>query len=180
MRRCCASSIAKSGIDERLASYLRAYQAEGDRLRPPTADMVRSLLSYLHTRPITVTGERVLVRAPTASKKKSNAPRAYALREHERHFYIVPDLLAAPGTINLRVIADDYYAIVPEGTDPTSSELRRAYLQYVIDPLMLRFNKEIAARREPLRQLLKERETGRRERHARCLYRRFAIAGGCR
>ncbi|MDQ2854943.1 MAG: hypothetical protein M3R68_01340, partial [Acidobacteriota bacterium] len=150
----------RSNIDERLVLYLRAYQAEGDRLRPPASDMVRSILSYLHTRPITVTGERVLVRAPTASKKKNNAPKAYSLREHDRHFYIVPDLLAAPGTINLRVIADDYYAIVPEGTDPTSSELRRAYLQFVVDPLMLRFNKEIAARREPLRQLLKERESG--------------------
>lgn len=147
----------KSGIDERLVPYMRAYQAEGDRLRPSAAEMVRAVLSYLHTRPITVSGERVLVKAPTAGKKK-NAPRIYALREHERHFYIVPDLLAAPGTINLRVIADDYYAIVPEGTDPASSELRRAYLQYVIDPLMLRFNKEIAARREPMRQLLKERE----------------------
>ena len=146
----------RSGVDERMVPYLRAYQSEGDRLRAPAGDLVRSLLSYLHTRPITVTGERVLVRAPSA-RKKSNAPRAYALREHERHFYIVPDLLGAPGTINLRVIADDYYAIVPEGTDPTSSELRRAYLQYVIDPFMLRFNKEIAARREPLRQLLKER-----------------------
>jgi tetratricopeptide (TPR) repeat protein len=80
------------------------------------------------------------------------------VREHDRHFYIVPDLLAAPAVTNLRVIADDYYAIVPEGTDPASSELRRAYLQYVIDPLIPRFNKDIAARREPIRQLLKERE----------------------
>jgi hypothetical protein len=145
----------RSGIDERMTSYLRAYQAEGDRLRPPTAALIRSVVSYLHTRPITLSGERVLVKSPT---NKKNAPRAYTVREHERHFYIVPDLLAVPGTINLRVIADDYYAIVPEGTDPTASELRRAYLQYVVDPLMVRFNKEIAARREPLRQLLKQRE----------------------
>src|ERR1043165_3219577 len=41
----------KSGIDERLVSYMRAYQAEGDRLRPQTADLVRAVLSYLHTRP---------------------------------------------------------------------------------------------------------------------------------
>ena len=147
----------KSGIDERLIPYIRAYQAEGDRLRPSATEMVRAVLSYLHTRPITIAGERVLVKAPTAGKKK-NAPRTYTVREHVRHFYIVPDLLAAPAVTNLRVIADDYYAIVPEGTDPAASELRRAYLQYVIDPLMARFNKEIAARREPIRQLLKERE----------------------
>lgn len=148
----------KSGIDERLGSYLRAYQAEGDRLRPSAADLVHEILSYLHTRPITVSGERILVKAPTTGKKQTNAPRRVVTREHDRRFYIVPDLLAAPGTINLRVIADDYYAIVPEGTDPASSELRRAYLRYVIDPLIIRFNQDIAARREPLKQLLKERE----------------------
>ncbi len=147
----------RSGIDDRLVSYTRAYQAEGDRLRKPTAEMVRSVLSYLHTRPILVTTERVIVHSQT-TKKKSSGLRSYSVREHERNFFIVPDLLAAPGAINLRGIADDYFAILPEGTDPTSSELRRGYLQFVIDPLMLRFNKEIAERREPLKQLLKERE----------------------
>jgi hypothetical protein len=146
----------QSGIDERLVSYMRAYQSEGDRLKPPSTELVRFVLSYLHTRPITVSRERILVKAPSAKKKNQN--QAYVTREHDRHFYIVPDLLAAPGTTNLRVIADDYYAIVPEGTDPAASELRRAYLQFVIDPLILRFNKEIATRREDLRQLLKKRE----------------------
>ena len=71
---------------------------------------------------------------------------------------ILPDLLAPRGAINFRIIADDYYAVVPEGTDPTSSELRRAYLQYVIDALVLRFNKDIALRREQVKQLLTERQ----------------------
>src|SRR5207237_10050398 len=51
----------KSGIDERLIAYMRAYQAEGDRLRQQAAEMVRSILSYLHTRPIVVSTERVRV-----------------------------------------------------------------------------------------------------------------------
>jgi len=143
-----------SGIDERLNSYVRAYQAEGDRLRQPAGEMVRSLLSYLHTRPIIFTNVRVRVNSPTTKK---NAPAGFTARQHDRRFFVVPDLLAAPGTINFRVIADDYYAIVPEGTDPASSELRRAYLQYVIDPLVLKINKEIAARREPLKQLIDKR-----------------------
>jgi len=143
-----------SGIDERLNSYMRAYQAEGDRLRQPAGEMVRSLLSYLHTRPIMFTNVRVRVNSPTTKK---NAPASFTTRQHDRRFFVVPDLLAAPGTINFRVIADDYYAIVPEGTDPASSELRRAYLQYVIDPMVLKINKEIAARREPLKQLIDKR-----------------------
>src|SRR4029453_6054049 len=43
------------------------------------------------------------------------------------------------------------------GTDPTSSELRRGYIQYVVDALVLRNNKEIAARREQIKQLIDER-----------------------
>jgi tetratricopeptide (TPR) repeat protein len=144
----------KSGMEERLVSYMRAYQAEGDRLRPLTGEMVRSVLSYLHTRPITVTTERVQVKSP--DKKNKNVV-AYSTREHERHFYIVPDLLAAPGTINFRVIADEYYAIVPEGTDPTSSELRRGFMQFVMDPLVLKFNKQVATQRDQIKQLIDAR-----------------------
>ncbi len=155
----------RSGIDERLSSYMRAYQAEGDRLRQPAAEMVRSVLSYLHTRPIITTNERIRIKSP---EKKKNPTATYSTRVHDRRFYIVPDLLAAQGTINFRVIADDYYinfrviaddyyAIVPEGTDPTSSEIRRGYLQFVLDPLVLKFNKEISAQRDQIKLLIDAR-----------------------
>src|SRR5688572_20541829 len=144
----------RSGIDEKMVDYVRAYQAEGDRLRAPTTEMVRSLLTYLHTRPITSSSERVEVKNP----KKDSKEKTYTFRGKERRFLILPDLLAARGAINFRIIGDDYYAVVPEGTDPTSSELRRAYLQYVIDALVLRFNKDIAQRREQVKQLLTERQ----------------------
>ena len=146
----------RSGIEEKMVSYVRAYQGEGDRLRGPTTELVRGLLTYLHTQPMTFSTERVEVKSPTA--KKNQEKKGYTFRQKDRRFFIQPDLLAAPGAINFRIIADDYYAIVPEGTDPTSSELRRAYLQYVIDALVLRFNKDIAARREHIRQLINERQ----------------------
>ena len=92
----------KSGIDERLVSYMRAYQAEGERMRSPAAEMVRSVLSYLHTRPILVATSAYGSR--TLTKRKAT-PFLHA--EHEREFFIVPDLMAAPGAINFRVIADD-------------------------------------------------------------------------
>src|SRR5229473_7586782 len=75
----------KSGIDERLVSYMRAYQAEGDRMRQPAAEMVREVLSYLHTRPILVSSERVRVKSP--DKKKSGVIN-YTTRAHERRFFI--------------------------------------------------------------------------------------------
>jgi TolA-binding protein len=144
----------RSGIDEHMVEYVRAYQGEGDRLRGPTTEMVRSLLTYLHTRPLTSSSERVEVKNPSNKNKQ----KTYTFREKERRFYILPDLLAPRGAINFRIIGDDYYAVVPEGTDPTSSELRRAYLQYVIDALVLRFNKDIALKRDQVKQLLSERE----------------------
>ncbi|HEV8368350.1 MAG TPA: hypothetical protein VGQ39_10405 [Pyrinomonadaceae bacterium] len=146
----------RSGIEEHLVEYVRAYQGEGDRLRQPTAEMVRALLTYLHTRPITTTIERVEVKAQ--AKNKNNKGKTYSSRQKDRRFLILPDRLAPHGTINFRVISDDYYTIVPEGTDPASSELRRAYLQYVIDALVLRFNKDIALRRDQVRQILDERQ----------------------
>jgi hypothetical protein len=144
----------RSGIDEHMVEYVRAYQAEGDRLRAPTTEMVRSLLTYLHTRPLTTSTDRVEVKNPNKKSKQ----KMYSFRQKERRFLILPDLLAAPGAINFRIIGDDYYAVVPEGTNPGSSELRRAYLQYVIDALVLRFNKDIADRREQVKQLLNERQ----------------------
>ena len=146
----------KSGIEEHMVNYVRAYQAEGDRLRTPTTEMVRGLLNYLHTRPITTSSERVEVKNPSA--KKDNKGKTYSFRTKDRRFLILPDLLAPRGAINFRIIGDDYYAIVPEGTDPSASELRRAYLQYVIDGLVLRFNKDVALRRDAIKQLLNERQ----------------------
>lgn len=143
----------KSGIEERLPGYLRSYVAAGDELRQGTSAMVRNVLSYLHTRPQTNIIERVPVKSPNANEKK-NAQIVYTTRERERRFFIVPDLLAVPGSINFRIIGDDYYVVVPAGTNPASSELRRAYLQYVIDPFILRYNREITERRDALRKLI--------------------------
>lgn len=150
----------RSNIAENMPNYLRAHRAAADQLRPSTAEMVRFILSYLHTRPVTETVERVPV-SPQPGKegkeKDKRAGPAFTLRARPRRFHVIPDLLAAPGTINFRVIADDYYAIIPYNTDPVSSELRRAYLQFVIDPLVVRFNRDIAARRDALKQLIDAR-----------------------
>jgi tetratricopeptide (TPR) repeat protein len=160
----------KSGIDERMPTYLRSYQVEGDGLRRSTVEMVRGVLSYLNTRPVTTTIERIPVTAPTppAGGGKKNVPMKYETREHERRFFIVPDLLAAPGAINFRVIADDYFITVPycdetkhicagRDNNPLSPEVRRAYIQYVVDPLVGRFTRDIAARKEQIKLLIDER-----------------------
>jgi tetratricopeptide (TPR) repeat protein len=162
----------KSDMDARMPIYIKSYQAEGDRLRRSTTAMVRTVLAYLNTRPITTTIERITVTAPnpTGNNRKKNVPQAVQMREHERRFFIVPDLLAAPGAINFRVIADDYFVAVPycnetkyicagRENNPASPELRRAYISYVVDPLVVHFNREIAVRKEQIKQLLDARKS---------------------
>jgi tetratricopeptide (TPR) repeat protein len=97
----------------------------------------------------------VAVKNPDGKNKKKLVK--YETREHPREFFIIPDLLGAPGTLNFRVIGDNYYAIVPANTNPTNSELRRAYLQFMVDPIILKYNKDIALRRLDVRRLIETR-----------------------
>jgi tetratricopeptide (TPR) repeat protein len=157
----------QAGMDARLTTYMNMHRAAGDKLRAPALDMARGVLSYLNTRPERFISERIRLSDPTASrssaKRKKEERPITVLRERERHFRVVPDLLAAPGAINFRAVGDDYYVIVPAEVDPRLSETRRAYAQFVIDPLVARFNREVAARRPEIKQLL-EAEQSRRGR----------------
>ncbi|HEX8556992.1 MAG TPA: hypothetical protein VF668_02765 [Pyrinomonadaceae bacterium] len=153
----------QSGFDSKLASYVQMHRAAGDKLRPATLDMARAVLAYLNTRPETFISERVTVADPAAQAagKKKEERKVSVVRERERHFRLVPDLLAAPGAINFRAVGDDYYAVVPADTDPRLSDTRRAYLQFIVDPLVSRFSREVGARRPEIKQLL-EAEQARR------------------
>ncbi|MET0625317.1 MAG: hypothetical protein ABW250_20430 [Pyrinomonadaceae bacterium] len=153
-----------SGLDARLADYVAMHRAAGDKLRAPTLEMARGVLAYLNTRPETIINERVTVPAPAAGDKKKEEKRVSVVRERERHFRVVPDLLGAPGAINFRAVGDDYYAIVPADTDPRLSEMRRAYVQFIVDPLVARFSREVGARRAEIKQIL-DAETARKGRN---------------
>ncbi|HWW74042.1 MAG TPA: hypothetical protein VNZ44_01530, partial [Pyrinomonadaceae bacterium] len=154
----------ESGMDARLPNYVTMHRAAGDKLRAQTIDMARGVLSYLNTRPETLVVERVNVPQPTpAQGKKQDEKRLTVTRERERRFRVVPDLMGAPGAINLRAVGDDYFVIVPPDTDPRISESRRAYVQFIVDPLIARFSREVAARRPDLKLIL-EAEQARRGR----------------
>lgn len=150
----------QTNMSERLPRYIRMHQEEANRLRRPAAEMVKNALSYLHTRPELFIVEQIRPAGPRSkdSKNKKDDPekRLRLTRERERRFHIVPDLLAAPGAINFRIIGDGYYVITPFDANPASTEVRRAYLQFVLDPLALRYVREISSKREEIRTLLEE------------------------
>jgi hypothetical protein len=154
----------QTALDEKLPNYLNMHRAAGDALRRPAQEMAREVLAYLNTRPETVFYEQVESPASPPKGQKKDEKKTFVTRERERRFVIVPDLLGAPGAVNFRVVGDDYFAIVPAGTDARASEMRRAYIQYVVDPLVARHAKEVAARRVEIKQLLDaERTRGGRD-----------------
>lgn len=144
----------RSGFAAKLDNYVKMYRESGDKMRPSTKIMVRELLDYMKTRPQLLYIERVKNVSEKDKKLTSTG-----IREKERKFFIVPEMLAPKGAINFVNIGDDYSAIVPPGTDIKDSEVRRAYLQFVIDPLILENATEIFEKSEPIKKLLdKQRE----------------------
>lgn len=144
----------RSGISQKLDEYVKTYQKAGDELRPSAAVMVRDLLEFLNTKPDLSYFEKVQTEADTKNSKKKL--RSVELVERQRRFFIVPEMLAPKDTVNFRNIRDDYYAIVSPATDLTNSETRRAYLQFVIDPLVLDNAKDILEKRDAIKILLDE------------------------
>lgn len=139
-------------IDE----YVKIYQAEDGQLRRSAAAMVGDLLDYLHTKPQLSYIERIKTESKPAKSKKKTLQQT-EIRERSRRFFVVPEMLAPRGTVNFLNIGDDYFAVVPPETDLSSSEARRAYLQFVIDALVLNNAKDVLTMNDGIKTLLAER-----------------------
>ncbi|MBK8465003.1 MAG: hypothetical protein IPL32_04160 [Chloracidobacterium sp.] len=146
----------RSGINSKLDEYARSYGREADGvLRSSTREMVSELLDYLHTRPQLFSTEKTQIE--TQKTKSKTKIKKVETRVLERHFFIVPEMLAAQGNVNFLNARDDYYVILPPDKDLSFSDVRRAFLQFVIDPLVLSNSKDITALRDWVRPQLDER-----------------------
>jgi hypothetical protein len=146
----------RSALRLKLDQYVKDYEAAANELRVSTEQMVRELLDYMHTKPQLTAFEKVKVES-TKGKNKNKTLQRNEFRERERRFFIVPELLVSKGTINFINVGDDYYAILPPETNLRASEVRNAYLQFVIDPLILDNAKQILTFRDGIKALLDER-----------------------
>lgn len=145
----------RSSFSGNLPDYLKKYQSAADvRLRSSAREMVNELLNYLHTKPQTIYTERI--KTETQKGKKTTLQNVET-RERERRFNIVPEMLAPVGTINFVNVKDDYYAVLSPDTDLVVSEVRRGFLQFVVDPIVLNNAKDIGSIREPVKLILDER-----------------------
>ncbi|MGI8641944.1 MAG: tetratricopeptide repeat protein [Pyrinomonadaceae bacterium] len=145
----------RSALNTKLDDYVRIYQSAGDDMRKSARIMISDLLDYLHTKPQLISIDRIKTDSKNAKGKKTL--QKTEIRERTRRFVIVPEMLASKGTINFVNARDDYFAIVPPETDLAASEVRRAYLQFVFDPLVLKNAKDISTFSTGIRALLDER-----------------------
>jgi len=147
----------RSSFAGNMPEYIKLYQQTADaRLRSSAREMVNELLTYLHTKPQLFFIERVKTETQKSKSKKTTLSNVET-RERERRFYIVPEMLAPAGSINFLNVKDDYFAVLSPETDLAGSGVRRAYLQFVVDPLVLSNSKEIATVRDSVKKLLEDR-----------------------
>ncbi len=146
-----------TNISGNLNEYVKRYQTAADaRLRPSARAMVAELLTYLHTRPTLTITEKVKTETQKSGSKRDKIQNIQ-MRERTRSFVIVPEMLAPAGYVNFVNIKDEYYAVVSPDLEAANSDVRRAYLQFVIDPMILAHSKDIESIRPAVKTLLEER-----------------------
>ena len=147
----------RSSVSANLNEYVKAYQKVADgQLRASSREMVNDLLNYLHTRPQVFYAEKVRTEGQKSGSKKTTLVKVVP-RERERRFFIVPEMLAPTGNVIYLNVRDDYYVVVPPDTDVTFSDVRRGFLQFVIDPIVINNAKEIGTIRDSVKAILDER-----------------------
>ena len=60
-----------------------------------------------------------------------------------RRFQIYIDLLGAPNQVQTRSYVDDYFVVITPSTELRVQDIRHAYLHYLIDPLGLKYAKQL-------------------------------------
>ena len=69
-----------------------------------------------------------------------------------RRFQIFVELLAPPNYVISRMLGDDFFVVVTPSARPRVRDIRRAYLDHLIDPLVIRYGPSLDAKK-PLADL---------------------------
>ncbi len=64
-----------------------------------------------------------------------------------RRFQVFIDLLGAPNQVHVRSFGDDYVVVATPSVNPRTADIRRAYLHYLLDPLAMRYRKNLDVKR---------------------------------
>lgn len=169
----------KTSFSRLLPKYVAEYLKVAEEYPQPAGLALGTVLNYLHTVPVLELPPLINLRRtapapkPEREEKKANkkdagkadkpveeAPQAPTILESPnriRQFVIIPDLFNASNTANLRVVRDTYFLLLGPSSVPSIEAMRRSFLTFVIDPLIERQIKEVAAIRGDLRKLMESR-----------------------
>ena len=155
-----------TGFSKLMPKYFAAYVNVAQTYGVPVGLALGTALSYLHTEPVLelpplYTPRKTSEKPPKADDKKGDKKTvqdaALAPPNRIRQFIVIPDLLNATGSANLRVVRDVYFLLLGPTTEPNVEAMRRAFLTFVIDPVTERQIKEVATIRDPLKKLMESR-----------------------
>ncbi len=151
----------RSSMSGNINDYIKQYQKAADgRLRNSTREMVSEILAYLNTKPQLFITEKIKTETGK-TKSKSTTLRQVEFRDRDRTFTLVPELLAPVGAVNFVNVKDDYFVVVPAelpaDRDLSASDVRRGFLQFVVDPMVYGLGKDIETIRPVVKHLLDER-----------------------
>lgn len=173
----------KTGFSRLLPKYIDENLKVAETYPQVAGLVLGNVLTYLHTEPVlelpplfnirrTVPAAKPEKKVEKKSDKKNSGKNdkqaadkppmpqvADALESPNRirQFVIIPDLFNASNTANLRVVRDTYFLLLGPSATPSMESMRRAFLTFVLDPLVERQIKEVAAIRGDLRKLMETR-----------------------
>lgn len=133
-----------------MPKYRQAYDLAAKTYPSSTASAVANLIQYLHTEPILELPPSYVPRTQSGSRATLNEGVKAASRI--RQFVVMPDLLNASNAVNVRVVRDTYYVLIGATVDPHAA-VRRAFLRFIIDPLVDSKFREVAEIGPDLRKL---------------------------
>jgi tetratricopeptide (TPR) repeat protein len=67
-----------------------------------------------------------------------------------RRFLIYVDLLGGPNQVQTRNYIDDYYVVITPSADVPVSDIRHAFLHFMVDPLILKYSENLKKKKELL------------------------------
>lgn len=151
----------RSSMSGNINEYVKTYQKSADgHLRSSTREMVSEILTYLNTKPRVYVTETVRTESQPV-RSRGTTLKNVEVRERERSFTIVPEMLAPVGTVNFVNVKDDYFVVIPAelaaSRELSDSEVRRGFLQFVVDPLVYSISKDVETIRPTVKRLIDER-----------------------
>ncbi|MFN0107329.1 MAG: tetratricopeptide repeat protein [Blastocatellia bacterium] len=168
----------KTSFSRLLPKYIEAYLKAAESYPQAAGLALGNVLNYLHTEPVLELPPLLNLRNSAAAPVKADKPEkkddkklnkngkaspapqivpTFESPNRIRQFVIMPDLLNASNAANLRVVRDNYYLLLGPSSTPSIEAMRRSFVGFVLDPLIERQIKEVAAIRANLRKLMESR-----------------------